>query len=170
MRPLLRFLCVLAAAFAVAGSALSQENFPDVPKGHWAYREVAELRKEGLLKGYPDGLFRGGRPASRYELAVAIHAAWSKQKGVVDGLSEKVLDTIRRLEAPITTLDPKHIREVIERARAQKDLNSQDIASLKRLIAELKPELDNLRKRINEAKIASLDSRIDRLEKRKPGG
>lgn len=40
-----------------AGSALVQ--FPDVPAGHWAAKAVLELRRAGILVGYPDGTFNG---------------------------------------------------------------------------------------------------------------
>ncbi|HZH98073.1 MAG TPA: S-layer homology domain-containing protein, partial [Fimbriimonadaceae bacterium] len=53
----------------VMTSAMAQDNFPDVPDNHWAYEALARMKREGLLVGYPDGLFRGNRPASRYELA-----------------------------------------------------------------------------------------------------
>lgn len=33
--------------------------FPDVPQSHWAYEAVNTLKDAGLLKGYPDGRFRG---------------------------------------------------------------------------------------------------------------
>jgi hypothetical protein len=29
------------------------ENFPDVPKNHWAYQAVLELKQKGILIGYP---------------------------------------------------------------------------------------------------------------------
>lgn len=29
------------------------ENFPDVPKSHWAYQAVLELKQKGILIGYP---------------------------------------------------------------------------------------------------------------------
>ena len=35
------------------------EGFPDVPPSHWATKATRELKDRGLLKGYPDGLFRG---------------------------------------------------------------------------------------------------------------
>ncbi len=35
------------------------QGFPDVPPNHWASKATAELKEKGLLKGYPDGLFRG---------------------------------------------------------------------------------------------------------------
>lgn len=46
--------------------AIAQDNFPDVPSNHWAYEALARMKKEGLLVGYPDGLYRGSRPLSRY--------------------------------------------------------------------------------------------------------
>ncbi len=86
-----------AATLLVASSALAQEgNFPDVPKNHWAYAALARLKADGLLVGYPDGLYRGGRPMSRYELAVAIHAAYVNLKNVTDGFDAQV----RALQSP----------------------------------------------------------------------
>ena len=35
------------------------QTFLDVPEGHWAASALHELEKIGLLRGYPDGLFRG---------------------------------------------------------------------------------------------------------------
>ena len=29
------------------------EPFPDVPKDHWAYDAVEQLRQRGILRGYP---------------------------------------------------------------------------------------------------------------------
>lgn len=49
--------------------------FPDVPTDHWAYPCVHDLWKKGILKGYPDGTFKGDRPITRYEMAVAIASA-----------------------------------------------------------------------------------------------
>jgi len=39
------------------GSALRQ--FKDVPVGHWAAEATLELRRLGILQGYPDGVFSG---------------------------------------------------------------------------------------------------------------
>ena len=63
-----RTLKVALGAIVTAGffgSAFAQNNFPDVPENHWAYEALAKLKTDGLLVGYPDGLFRGNRPASR---------------------------------------------------------------------------------------------------------
>lgn len=44
----------------------------DVPQNHWAYDAVELLIKEGIIKGYPDGTFRGNQNLTRYELAMII--------------------------------------------------------------------------------------------------
>src|SRR5512132_4002027 len=79
---------VLGGGFVA--SAFAQDNFPDAPENHWAFEALANMKKAGLLVGYPDGLFRGGRPASRYELAVAIHATYQHLKNLADGMEARI--------------------------------------------------------------------------------
>lgn len=45
------------ARMPAPGSALKQ--FSDVPSNHWAARDVLELRRLGLVDGYPDDRFAG---------------------------------------------------------------------------------------------------------------
>ncbi len=71
--------------FGLSAAALCQDSFPDTPANHWAFEALARLKKDGILVGYPDGLYRGGRPASRYELAAAVHAAYMNLKNSADG-------------------------------------------------------------------------------------
>ncbi|MBN8690050.1 MAG: S-layer homology domain-containing protein, partial [Armatimonadetes bacterium] len=35
--------------------AMAQDNFPDVPENHWAFEAIENLKREGILVGYPDG-------------------------------------------------------------------------------------------------------------------
>ena len=49
--------------------------FPDVPENHWAYEAVAAMAKSGLVKGYPDGEFKGDRNMTRYEFAQIVYNA-----------------------------------------------------------------------------------------------
>ena len=49
--------------------------FPDVPENHWAYEAVAAMAKSGLVKGYPDGEFKGDRTMTRYEFAQIVYNA-----------------------------------------------------------------------------------------------
>lgn len=65
-------------ADGVAGNGLDLtklEIFPDVPENHWAYDYVATLAGNGILEGYPDGYFKGGRQMTRYEMAAVIYRA-----------------------------------------------------------------------------------------------
>jgi hypothetical protein len=58
-----------ASDVAVAGP------LSDVPLNSWAYDAVAQLVKDGVIKGYPDGTFKGNRPMTRYEAAVLAYRA-----------------------------------------------------------------------------------------------
>jgi hypothetical protein len=125
-----KYALTLVLGAAVIMPAVAQDNFPDVPENHWAYKELARMKAEGLLVGYPDGLFRGGRPASRYELAVAVHATWANLKGVTDGLKGQIDDLMKRLEGVPTKADLDNLRAAIEALQNQVKVNSDDIAGL----------------------------------------
>ncbi|MCL5104894.1 MAG: S-layer homology domain-containing protein [Armatimonadetes bacterium] len=64
---------LLALLLAGSSSAISS-GFKDVPKDHWAADSVRVVSEAGIMKGYPDGTFRGDKPVTRYELAVALQA------------------------------------------------------------------------------------------------
>ena len=40
-------------ATPVGAAPVRTEPFPDVPKDHWAYDAVEQLRQRGILRGYP---------------------------------------------------------------------------------------------------------------------
>ena len=46
--------------------------FADVPADHWAADSVKQMKDTGIMKGYPDGKFKGEKPITRFELAVAL--------------------------------------------------------------------------------------------------
>lgn len=53
-----------------------RENpFDDVRSDHPVYTFLNSLQKKGILKGYADGSFRGGRTLTRFELAWALDRA-----------------------------------------------------------------------------------------------
>ena len=43
-----------------------------VPFTHWAYDACEQISKYGIIIGYPDGTWRGDRPLTRYEFAMAV--------------------------------------------------------------------------------------------------
>jgi archaellum component FlaC len=62
---------VTATGFAVAN--IAQSTFRDIPAGHWAQVAVEYVSKRGLINGYQDGTFRGGRNLTRYEAAAIFY-------------------------------------------------------------------------------------------------
>lgn len=147
------------------GSAMAQDQFPDVPENHWAYEALANMKKNGLLVGYPDGLFRGARPATRYEMAVAIHATYQYLKNITDGLSSQI-EELKGKQGP----DMSGIREALE--ALQKDVAAMkgwgdDIANLKRMAATFEKELASLGVDVEAMKkdLKDLNDRVTKLEK-----
>lgn len=76
-----KMLAVVAAATLAATPALAANPFSDVPQDHWAYEAVERLAASGALSGYPDGAFRGGKPMTRYEIAVLVARAMAGGSG-----------------------------------------------------------------------------------------
>lgn len=72
-------LALAAAAPAIVAPKLSapahaqdRAEYPDVPRGHWAYEALDKLSRAGIIEGRPGGVYEGNRPMTRYEFAVAI--------------------------------------------------------------------------------------------------
>ncbi|MBU7006143.1 S-layer homology domain-containing protein [Phosphitispora fastidiosa] len=55
-----------------AASSLPGHNFSDVPANHWAHEAVSELASRGIVKGFPDGMFRPDLNVTREQFAVMI--------------------------------------------------------------------------------------------------
>lgn len=70
-------LVAIAAVAALAAPAFSAMTNPfmDVPMNHWAYDAIGQLAVHHIIDGYPDGLYRGKQPATRYELASVVARA-----------------------------------------------------------------------------------------------
>lgn len=70
-----RALLAVGLTLAIAGPSFAGV-FADVPWDHWAYQAVQELAQAGVLEGYPNGLYDGAQPMTRYEFAVATYRAY----------------------------------------------------------------------------------------------
>ena len=68
-----------------------KKDFPDVPENHWAYEYVATLAGNGILEGYPDGMFSGDRTMTRYEFAAMFYRAL-KNGAPVDDNMDRVMN------------------------------------------------------------------------------
>jgi predicted porin len=147
----------------VAGAA-AQENFPDVPDNHWAFEALARMKREGLLMGYPDGLWRGNRPATRYEMAVAIHATYVHLKGITEDLQRQI-DALKGAGG-----DDGPMKAALEALRRDVDGMKgwgDSINSLQKMASTFEKELAAMGVDVESMKkdIASLNDRVTKLEK-----
>ncbi|MGQ9488495.1 MAG: S-layer homology domain-containing protein [Armatimonadota bacterium] len=62
----------IAIAIVTLPAFAQTTEFKDVPPDHWAASAVKEVVAKGIMKGFPDGTFRGDQPVTRYELAVTL--------------------------------------------------------------------------------------------------
>lgn len=68
-------IIIIALITTICASPLiAAEQYKDVPKDHWAAESVQVLTKAGIMSGYPDNTFKGDKPVTRYELAIALQA------------------------------------------------------------------------------------------------
>ncbi|MGF9820456.1 S-layer homology domain-containing protein [Brevibacillus agri] len=70
------FLSVLMFLTAIPFvSAASTPSFSDVPRSHWAYKEITEMAEKGIIKGYDNRSFRPNNQVTRAEFAKIMIAA-----------------------------------------------------------------------------------------------
>lgn len=62
----------------------AKPEFRDVPSRHWAYKEIAAAKAEGIISGYPDGTFAPNQPVTREQIAVMIARTFSAESTLPD--------------------------------------------------------------------------------------
>ena len=141
----------ILAAFVIGGAAPAQQaqptapdRFVDVPVDHWAYQAVVNLRKRGILVGYPDGQLRGKRTVTRYEAANGLSKFVTQVEGSIPKRGSSTAPGIQGPPGPRGAPGPagpagppgEHPREV--------DLFRQ-------LVQQFKSEVVDLRKQMDQA-------------------
>ena len=91
-----------AAALLIAAAPMSyaaaNQAFTDVPAGHWAYESLNRLAENGILKGYPDGSFKGDKLVTRYALSLIVANMLSNIEAIgKDQVSEADLLEVEKL-------------------------------------------------------------------------
>ncbi len=130
-----RILISLGAVVLLSTAAFSQ-TYPDVPTGHWAYDAITELTNDGIVKGYPDGTYKGNRNLTRYEFALAIRDALSTVKtriAALEAAANKPAVAPTVINKVETVTDPKVTAELTKLAA--------DSAKLQKLATEFQDEL-----------------------------
>lgn len=93
----MKFASVIAALSTVAVSAPAfAEQFKDVQPTNWAYQAILQLRDTyGCAKGFPDGTFRPGQPATRADLAALTNACLNEIQTYVDSKDAALAQALR---------------------------------------------------------------------------
>ena len=122
------------------------DPFSDVPQDHWAYDAVQMLEEKGLVEGYPDGLFRGERPMTRYEMAMVV---------------ARVIAKLEQVQASIPQIPDLSIYAT-----------KSDLETINKLMKEYRSELDALGVRVTnvEESLGKLTGRVEELERIKISG
>lgn len=165
----------IALGAVIAGFALpafSQDNFPDVPDNHWAYSAVDGLKKAGILVGYPDGLFRGNRPMSRYEFAAAAFACYQKMMSMQEDLSKQIDEIKNNMpsggngasQADVDALKSS-LNDLKSQVDGMKDWGNR-IGDLEKMSKEFESELASMGVDVKKMRqdLSDLEGRVTKIE------
>ncbi|CAM5788741.1 MULTISPECIES: S-layer homology domain-containing protein [Brevibacillus] len=75
MKRVLTFLMAVMLFVTVVPFVSASTTFSDVPRSHWAYKEIQAMASKGIIKGYEDGKFRPNNKVTRAEFAKIMIAA-----------------------------------------------------------------------------------------------
>jgi len=74
-RAIALFLSVLMFLTVVPFASAANSSFTDVPRNHWAYKEITEMAEKGIIAGYDNRTFRPNNQVTRAEFAKIMIAA-----------------------------------------------------------------------------------------------
>lgn len=133
----MKFILASSAMIFSISTAVMANPFTDVPFTHWAYDAVKSLSSKGMLKGYPDGTFKGEQPVNRYQLAVITATMMANSELMGDKLSGKDSETLEKLTVEfadeLALLGVKNISL------------EDDMQLLKKKVSGLKNELNDIK-------------------------
>ncbi len=137
---------------APTGQAQNQKpvELKDVPAGHWASAAIQVAQNCGIIRGFPDGTFRGNEPVTRYQAAAIIARLLDAVKNGECGLPGKpgtvgtmtptdltaLENAVQELSADLAQLGVR-VAELEDNAVTQDDLaRVEEIATQARDLAE----------------------------------
>ncbi|HHW12817.1 MAG TPA: S-layer homology domain-containing protein [Firmicutes bacterium] len=158
MRKVLVVLVSLAMLFSVVPVAMGA--FEDMPKAtHWAYDNFMLLYNAGLLKGYPDGTFKGERYATRYEMVELTARILKYLESQMYG-SATLPENGGRV-----ALTEAQAKELIRRALEEEQVaTAADIDAIYDALWELEYELRNELDARSDVNVSLLANRVAALE------
>ncbi len=153
---------LLTFAMLLSTVSVAMGGFEDAPKAsHWAYENFTLLYNAGLLKGYPDGTFKGERYATRYEM-VELTAR------ILQYLEGRLLEsgTVLPENGDKLALSEAKVKELVRQSLAEETVSQAQLDEVYKAIQELENEFkDELAKR-SDVNISTLERRVGLLEMR----
>lgn len=83
MKKLLTKALMLAAILGFTSDATFAKDYADLPKDHWAYKQIQILTDFNVVVGYPDGNYRPEQNVTRAEFATMVIKAFEQQKAEI---------------------------------------------------------------------------------------
>ena len=79
MKKLLTKALMLALVFGFTSAVSFAKEYGDLPKDHWAYKQIQILTDFNIVVGYPDGNYRPEQNVTRAEFATIVVKAFDQQ-------------------------------------------------------------------------------------------
>ena len=137
---------IIACSTMILGlsSFVYAEPFSDVSPSHWAYEAVSSMAEKGIIQGFPNGIFKGNEPVTRYQLAMitAKMLANVEQLGGTGSIDKSDLQTLEKLT--IEFADELALLGVkVTALEDDMQVLKEDVAGLKKDVAEIKDYTKN---------------------------
>lgn len=83
MKKILTKALTLAVIFGISSMATFAKEYKDLPKNHWAYKQIQLLTDFDVVVGYPDGLYRPEQHVTRAEFSSMVVKAFNQEKAPI---------------------------------------------------------------------------------------
>lgn len=111
-KSVLTFMVAGLICFSASAAEAANSRFSDVPVNHWAYGAVNKLVQAGIVDGYGNGTYQGEKTLSRYEMAIIVANAITKEekassenKVLIEKLAKEFADELQSLGVRVTNLE-----------------------------------------------------------------
>ncbi|MBM7648704.1 putative YkwD family protein [Bacillus ectoiniformans] len=156
---------VLVRAFDLKGQ--SRQSFKDVPKSHWAYKEINTLAATGIMSGTSKGQFQPHAKVTRSQMAVYISNAlkYLNPEEKLGGTKDKVAGA--KTTAPSAKAHSELEQEIlllVNKERAKKGAQPLKFADDVDKVAQLKSE-DMVKKKYFDHFSPTYGSPFEMMEK-----
>ncbi len=78
MKKFLTKALTLAVIFGISCASAFAKEYKDLPKNHWAYKQIQMLTDFDVVVGYPDGLYRPDQQVTRAEFSSIVVKAFDQ--------------------------------------------------------------------------------------------